>query len=540
MPEGIVYLVGAGPGDPGLLTLRGREVLGSADCVVYDRLVDPRLLDHAPADAERVFAGKQGGAQHRCTQQSTIHAILLDRANKGRRVVRLKGGDPLMFARGAEEALALAAAGVRYEIVPGVTAALGAAATAAIPLTHRDHASAVAFLTGHEDPSKPDGLDWRALARFPGTLVIYMGLNRIRAIAAELLEAGKSANTPIAVIEWGGTNKQRVVRTTLGAARLGLENQLASPALIVLGEVTSLRDKMGWFERRPLFGSRVLVTRPPGQAEELTHRLELLGAQVLQQPVFSIERPDHLDEVDHCIGRLPDFDWLVFSSRNGVEGFLSRIIEVGKDLRSLGGAKLAAIGSGTALALEEFHLKPDLIPAEFRAEKLAESLVPLTKGKRVLLIRANRGRDILPRILADSGARVETCVAYQQVDVPAPRPEILNDLREGRIDWVLFTSSNLARGFLGWLDPELLEKVRRHVRLATISPVTSEVVRTLGFEVAVEATEYTIPGIVEAVVREVTSKLAPGLDPLPKNEPGGNEDNDVGGNAEASEGNPKD
>ncbi|MFO0946317.1 MAG: uroporphyrinogen-III C-methyltransferase [Planctomycetota bacterium] len=537
MSQGIVYLVGAGPGDPGLLTLRGRELLAAADCVIYDRLVDPRLLDHAPPTAERVFVGKQGGANHRCTQQSAIHEILLDRARRGLQVVRLKGGDPLLFARGAEEAAVLSRAGIRYEIVPGVTAALGAAATASIPLTHRDHASAVAFITGHEDPAKSDGLDWSALARFPGTLVVYMGLSKIKEIATKLLELGKSATTPLAVIEWGATNRQRVVRTTLADALSGLEIELASPALIIIGEVAGKHDLERWFEMRPLFGQRILITRPPGQAEELQHRLELLGAQVLQQPVFTIEKPSDLATVDRFIQRLDEFDWVVFSSRNGVDSFLSRIFELGLDLRSLGRVKLAAIGPGTEAALKSYHLRADVVPSSYRAEDLASALIPHTNRKRVLLVRANRGRDVLPNELRNHGAHVESVVAYAQIDFSAPRREIIEELKQGRIDWVFFTSSNLARGFLDWITEDLKELFRSKVRLATISPITSLAVREKGYSVSAEATEYTIPGIVDAVVRAVESKFEPGFDSLPENKAGGSNHDNIRGDAKSAEGN---
>jgi uroporphyrinogen III methyltransferase/synthase len=503
MPVGKVYLVGAGPGDPGLLTLRGKALLEAADCVVYDKLVDPRLLDLTPSHCERLYVGKQAGLAHHCTPQRDINQLLLQKAQQGLRVVRLKGGDPLLFARGAEEVEILSAAGVAYEIIPGVTAALGAAATAAIPLTHRQLASAVTFVTGHEDPAKENCLDWHAVARIPGTLVIYMGLTRMPAIATILIEGGKSPLTPVAYIEWGGTNRQRVITSDLRDAALGSPAGLQSPVLSIVGEVVDLRASLAWFEQRSLFGQRILVPSPPESARRLTDLLEARGAIVTAASAIGIEPAADIPAIDRAQDRLSEFHWLVFTSRPGVEHFLGRLLARNLDLRTLGGIKLAAIGPGTAAALASFHLKADLIPDEYRAEALATSLGPLARGQRVLLVRANRGREVLGAELTRLGAAVETVVAYQQVDYELTDQRVMVQLAEGDFDWVLFSSSNIARSFTRWLSPEMAARVRAQVRLLSISPVTSAVIRELGFVVACEAKNYTLDGMVEALEESV-------------------------------------
>ena len=509
MTSGTVYLVGAGPGDPGLLTVRGKQLLERADCVVYDKLVDPRILDFAPADAERVYVGKQANSTTHCTPQARINRLLIDRASQGRIVVRLKGGDPLLFARGAEEAEALQAAGIVYEIVPGVTAALGAAATASIPLTHRFHASAVAFVTGHEDLAKGSRLDWKALSRFPGTLVVYMGLTRIGEIATELIACGKPSSTPAALVEWGGGARQKVVSTTVGdLATSGPPPALASPVLALIGEVCALRETLGWFERRPLFGQSVLVTRPARNSDSLTSRLEELGAEVIHQPVFRIEPTDDWGPVDRAIDSLERNDWIVFSSGNGVERFCDRLIELGHDMRRLGRSRIAVIGPGTDAGLRRYHLKADLVPDEFRAEALAEAMRPLAPGKRVLLVRADRGRDVLRARLHEAGAQVESIVAYRQIDLSEPDEAVMRRLRKGSVRWVMLSSSKMAKGFLGWLDDDSAKIVRENVGLVTISPVASQAVREAGFEVTVEASAYTFDGMVEALVERVITSTA--------------------------------
>ena len=502
---GFVTLVGAGPGDPELITLAGRRALEAAGCVVYDRLVSPRLLEFAPASAERVYVGKIGGGSAHCVSQDAINELLIDRARMGLRVVRLKGGDPLLFGRGGEELEALAAAGIPFGVIPGVTAALAASAFTGVPLTHRLDASAVAFVTGHEDPAKSQGLDPKSLAHFPGTIAVYMPLKRSAAFAAALIKEGRSPATPAVYVEWASTNRQRVVETTIeeiATERSPVEG-LQSPVMAIIGEVCRRRERLMWFEQRPLFGQRILVLRAAHQAAELVEKFERQGAQVFSSPAFEIAPPESWVTVDATIERLAKFEWVVFTSRNGVEFFLRRVLDTGRDLRALGACKLAAIGPGTATALAEHHLKADLMPDEFRSEALANALANSAAGKNVLLVRADRGRDELQRRL-EKIASVETVVAYRQVDCEKPTEEVCEALAGRGIDWVVFTSSNMAAAFWKWkpvFDAGLWERLK----FATISPVTSEAVRGLGGTVSAEAPVYTMEGVAGAVRAAVTS-----------------------------------
>jgi uroporphyrinogen III methyltransferase/synthase len=491
---GRVYLVGAGPGDPGLLTLRAVECLRIADLIIYDKLVPPRLLEHANRAAEcRCLGELPGGRQERWSQ---VMADVIAAAAAGKTVVRLKGGDPLVFGRGLEEAAALRQAGIAYEIVPGVTAALAAGACAEIPLTHRTAASAVAFITGHEDPTKSGpGLDWAALARFPGTLAIYMGMARLEQITAALIGNGKPADTPAAVVATAGTGSQDRIMAPLAevAARVRRAG-LTSPAIIFVGMAVDDAPLESWFEARPLFGQRVLVTRPRQQAGELVRKLELLGAVPLVLPAVEILPPDDWSEVDARLARLGEYDWLVFTSANGVQSFLGRLRVLGRDLRSLGGLKLAAIGPGTAEALRGYHLDADLIPAEFRSENLAAALAEKAAGKRILLARADRGRDVL-RTELSKVASVDEVAVYRQVDAD------LKSLSLADVDFISLTSSNIARALLRSLDEPERERIRSgELRLVTISPVTSAAVSELDYPIAAEAREYTIDGLVSALI----------------------------------------
>ncbi|HEY1378932.1 MAG TPA: uroporphyrinogen-III C-methyltransferase [Gemmataceae bacterium] len=495
-----VFLVGAGPGDPGLLTLRAVECLRLADLVIYDKLVPPRLLDLANPGAERRCVADLPG-EHPQRWPIVVRAVI-DAARQGKMVVRLKGGDPLVFGRGAEEAEELRSAGVPYEIVPGVTAALAAGASAEIPLTHRSAASAVAFVTGHENPTKPGpGLDWPALARFPGTVVVYMGMARLELIANMLIEHGKPADTPAAVVATAGTGDQRRVTGTLaGLADAVRAAGLSAPAVIVIGPAVGLAPALSWFEARPLFGKRVLVTRPRQQAGDLVRKLELLGAVPFVLPAVDILPPADWGEVDEYLGRIGEYDWLAFTSANGVQMLLGRLRETGRDLRALAGLKLAAIGPGTAEALRAFHLNADLVPAEYRSEGLAAALAEPAAGKRILLARADRGRDVLRQELSKVAA-VDQVAVYRQTDaIPTDGP-VHDAIRRGEIDFVTLTSANVARAVLRSLDE--IGRARAHagdLRLVTISPVTSAAVTALGYPVAAEAHEYTTDGLLQALV----------------------------------------
>lgn len=496
-----VYLVGAGPGHPGLLTLRGAECLAQADLVLYDKLVSPFLLEHAPASAEKRCVDEL--APHHDERIVPIHEAMVAAARAGKRVVRLKGGDPYVFGRGAEEAQVLQDAGIPCEIVPGVTAALGAAALAGISLTHRAYASAVAFVTGHENPHKPESiLDWHALARFPGTLVIYMGMSRLDRIVPALLKEGKDPQTPAAVVHSATLGTQRTLVTTLAELpRRVREEGLAAPALILIGAVVSLRQELAWFERRPLFGRRVLVTRPRHQAGELVRKVIELGGVPYVLPAIEIREIADWTPVDRAIASLKQYDWLVFTSANGVRAFFGRLESQGFDLRAVGHLKLAAIGPKTDEALRAYHLRADIVPARFQSENLAAALLAQIKpGQRVLLARADRGRDVLREQLSAACA-VEQIAVYSQVDAIDADEHVLNALRRGEIEFVTLTSSNIARSFLERLDSTCRRRIERgEIKLVSISPVTSEEIKKGGLPIAAEANQATAEGILQALV----------------------------------------
>jgi uroporphyrinogen III methyltransferase/synthase len=506
---GRVTLVGAGPGDPLLLTLRGLQCLQTADLVIYDQLVAPELLDLAPSTARRL--GVQALHPHHPERAPLVIQAVLDGARSGLHVVRLKGGDPFLFGRGGEECEALRAAGIPFEVVPGISAALGAAAYTGIPLTHRAFASSVTLVTGHEHPDKDEPVvDWESLARLHGTLAIYMGLNRLGVIAQRLIAAGRPGTTPVAAIELATTGSQRVLTAPL--ERIADEvtrAQFRSPTVVLIGEVVALRERIAWFEARPLYGQRILVTRPRGQADEMTRLLKEQGAVVAHLPAVAIGPPLDWGPVDSSLANLGAYQWVVFTSANGVRFFMDRLRAVGRDLRALGGVRLAVIGPATATVLREYHLEPDAIPDSYRSEELAATLLPLVAGQRVLLARADRGREILREELARV-ARVEQIAVYSQVDaIEADRADspALQALRRGEVDWITLTSPNIARALAAALDAEEVGWIERgRTRLASISPVTSAAVAELGWRVSSEATEYTASGVVRAIQETVTAE----------------------------------
>jgi uroporphyrinogen III methyltransferase/synthase len=485
-----VYLVGAGPGDPGLLTVRGAEVLGRADVVVYDRLVHPSVLDHAPVGTERVYAGKGPGEAE--MDQGEINALLVARGRAGDNVVRLKGGDPFVFGRGGEEAEALAAAGVPFEVVPGITSAIGAPAYAGIPVTHRGASTHFTVVTGHEDPTKDvPGVDWDALAKAGGTLVILMGAGRVADIAARLVAGGRSPQTPVAAVRHGTRPDQRTVRATLATVS---DAVVRAPAAIVVGDVARL--DLAWFETRPLFGRSVVVTRAREQASELRRRLEELGAEVLELPAVAIE------PVDFELPPLDRYRWLVFTSANGVTAFFERGLAAdGLDARALAGLRLAVIGPGTAAALAARGLRADLVPERFVAESLLDSFpAPAADGERVLLARAEQARDVLPEGLAERGYTVDVLAVYRTVTAQ-PDPEAVERVRRGAVDALTFTSSSTVTNLCDLLGgvpaPQPL--------VASIGPVTSKTAMERGLRVDVEAGEHTVDGLVDALLRSLGS-----------------------------------
>ena len=499
--RGRVDLVGAGPGDPGLITRRGADALARADVVIYDHLACARLLDLAPASALRISAGKR--ANHATMAQDEINRALVEHARLGRRVVRLKGGDPFVFGRGGEEVEFLRDHGVPFRVVPGVTAGLGATAYAGIPVTHRGVASAVAFVTGHDDPARPGGLDWSTLARFPGTLVVYMGVTRLESICRTLIAEGKPAETPAALVRSGTSPGQETVVGTLAdlAARAGI----APPALLIVGEVVARRPGLDWFEGLPLFGRRIVVTRPADEAGRSVETLEALGAEALLAPMVRILPPEDFKPLDDAIRRIESFDWLAFTSSNGVRHFLDRLDAVGLDLRALGRVKVAAIGPATAETLREYRLNADLIPTSHRSEGLVEALASRVAGRRILLAKADRGRALLAEELGRI-AEVEQVTAYRNVDAESIPPEILGRIEDGSVDWVILTSPAIAERFHGLLSDRARERIGGSVRLASLSPVTSAAIDRLGWPVAVEASVFTWDGLLEAIADRVRAE----------------------------------
>jgi len=496
--SGKAFLVGAGPGDPGLLTYRGWQCLRQADLVIHDGLIAPSLLEYAPpsADVVPVCRHGQSGPQGRVSADR-VAAMLADAARNGKNAVYLKCGDPHVFGRAAGEIEALRAEGVAYETVPGVTAAAAAAAYAEIPITHAAHASAVALVTGHQ-PRKTEAAppDHAALAPFPGSLVYYMGSESAAQWSSALIEAGRPAETPVAVVHRASWPDQRVYRGTLGGlAGLIRRHAVEPPTVIVVGRAAGLVPERPWFTARPLFGARVLVSRPRQQAGGLARRLAELGAEVLVQPAIRIEPPPDWDAVDAALSRLDSYDWLVFSSVNGVRYLLDRLGQTGVDMRRLAPVRLAAIGPATRDELRRYHLRADLVPREYRAEALAESLLEFAAGGRFLLARASRGREILAERLREGGGTVDQIVVYRSTDVLEPKPHVAATLAEGRIDWITVTSSAIARALAAMFGERL-----RRARLASISPVTSEVLRELGHPAAVEAREYTMEGLLAAIL----------------------------------------
>jgi uroporphyrinogen III methyltransferase / synthase len=501
---GIVYLVGAGPGDPRLVTKRALDLIARADVIVHDRLIPSVLLEDAREGAEIVDVGKRPGGDS--AKQAGINELLVARAQRGGVVVRLKGGDPFLFGRGGEEAEALAEAGMRFEVVPGVTAGIAAPAYAGIPVTHRDSASAVAFVTGHEDPAKPDSaLDWGALARFPGTLVFYMGVRNLSLLAQRLIEGGRSADEPAAVIERGSLPGQRTVAGPLSRiAELAESESIGPPAVTVVGPVAALRDRLAWLERAPLHGRVVVVTRARMQASALAARLEELGAEVVQAPAIRIVPRMDDPDVGDAVSRIAagDYDLLCLTSPNGAELLLRAVERAGLDVRALAGVTVAAIGPGTARALAQRGLRADVVPERSIAEALAEELAGRgVKGKRALVARAAEARDVLPDALREAGADVDVVCLYDTILEPLSEDRLA---RVAGADYVTFTSSSTVRNFLTAAGGA--ERLSADVRVVSIGPVTSQTARELGLRVDVEARRHDIGGLVDALVEDAISQ----------------------------------
>jgi len=500
--KGKVYLIGAGPGDIGLLTLKGKECLERADVVVYDELANKSFLGFAKKEAEFLYVGKK--AAHHSLPQEKINELLVDRAARGQVVARLKGGDPFIFGRGGEEASELAAAGIPFEVVPGVTSAIAVPAYAGIPLTHRDFTATVALVTGHEDPTKGESnIAWDHLAHSAGTIVFLMGVGNLSRICSELLKAGKSPATPVAVIERGTLNAQKTVAGNLETiGGLAAESNIRPPAIIIVGDVVGLRDKLGWFEKRPLFGRRIVVTRAREQASRFMTMLTELGAECVEFPTIEIIPPASWEDMDAAVRDLKDFNWIVTTSVNGVGYFLERLYAAGKDARDLKGIRVAAIGPKTAEAWHGAGIKPDLVPEEYVAEAVIESFKRYDlSGSSVLIPRAEEAREILQDGVAAMGARVRVVTAYRTVR-PVREVQAMRELlKEGLIDMVTFTSSSTVRNFMGMFSDERAELMEwmRHTSVACIGPITAKTARSEGLKVDLVPESYTIEAFASAI-----------------------------------------
>jgi len=482
-----------------LISLRGLECLKQADFILYDGLVNPLLLRHTQAEAVRTARANTAGK--RVLNQQQINERLVTEALQGKTVVRLKGGDPYIFGRGSEEASVLAEHGIEFEVVPGITAATAAAEYAGFSLTHRDHASAVCLITGHEDPDKAESaLDYNLLARFPGTLVFYMGLHRLPDIAHALIAEGLSSETPAAVITKASTPFQRVVTAPLGALPQKVsEANLSPPSLIIIGHCVNMRQQIQWFESKPLFGQRIGITRPSHQAEPQIQRAIELGADPVLMPMIEIEPPDDFGPLDRSIEQITSYEWLVFTSSNGIEHDMQRLWSHGYDLRQLSDVRFACIGSSTAATLERFHLRADLVPEDYCSESLAQALIEVKPTGKILWPRANRGRDVIIKVLREAGLTIDEVVAYRHRDLDELEVSTVEAIAEGSLNWIGLSSPAIARQLARVLPEELHSNLGRSTRIAAISPITAEAAKEAGLPVEVMAEEYTWDGIFKAI-----------------------------------------
>ncbi|MDA7916391.1 uroporphyrinogen-III C-methyltransferase [Verrucomicrobia bacterium] len=501
---GMVYLVGAGPGDPGLLTLRAADLIRRAEVLIYDALVNPTLLQMAGEGAEIIFAGKRA-TNHALTQEE-LNKLLADKAKEGKMVVRLKGGDPYIFGRGGEEILELQGSDVPFEVVPGISSFVAAPNFAGIPLTHRDHCSGFTVVTGHEDPSKDESsIDWKNLAESPGTKVVLMGVARIGLISEKLMDHGMSGDTPIAMVRWATTGRQNTIVGTLATIEKVVEDSgFKAPAVTIIGDVVGLRPSLNWFEKRPLFNKRIVVTRTRCQASKLSARLSELGAEALEIPTIKIAEPDERQYLLDAILTLHTYSWLVFTSPNGVDEFFKYFFRAFKDLRDIGGVKIAAVGPATAAKLEAMHLQIDAMPKKHIASELAKVInnEESVENLNVMLLRAQVATKELPDQLEAFGAIVDDIPVYKTV----PETEDLNgsvlNFESFGADWITFTSASTVEHFDARMNLSETMKKWPHLKLASIGPETSKAIRALDLEPYVEAKEHTIDGLVDALLAD--------------------------------------
>ena len=494
--KGICYLVGAGPGDPGLLTLRAKECLEMADVVVYDYLCNIDILNHAPTTSEKIYAGKKA-ADH-AIPQDQLNDLLVKLSLEGKTVVRLKGGDPFVFGRGGEEAQELHESGIPFEIVPGISSSVAGPAYAGIPVTHRDHCSQLTIFTGHEDPTKEDtALDYSKIGSSDGTKVMLMGVGQLAKVTQMMIDGGASPDTPVALIRWATTGSQKTLVGKLNDIASRSEDVgFKAPAVAVFGEVVKLRESLNWFEGRPLFGKKIVVTRTRSQAGELSARLRCLGADVDEMPTIRIEPPENIKEFAQLVQDAHKYSWIIFTSPNGVDSFFDMFFKLYKDARSIGGAKIAAIGPGTQKRVQHYHLSVDLIPDEYVAEGLVRKLLDegSVENEMILLVRPSSARDIIAEGLAEAGAIVDEAIAYQTVSESEDPTGAVERFQAGDTDLVTFTSSSTVESFL---DMDL--PIPEHLMIASIGPITSQTLQSAGLQVDIEAKESNIPGLVSAI-----------------------------------------
>ncbi len=496
--KGRVYIIGAGPGDPGLITIKGSECLKKADVIVYDYLSNERFLKYAKEGAETIYVGKKGACHTK--RQNEINTILVEKSNQGKSVARLKGGDPFIFGRGGEEALVLAKEGIPFEIIPGVSSAVAAPAYAGIPLTHREYNSTVAFITGHEDPAKKDSkIAWDKIATGIETLVFLMTVTNLKNTVERLLRYGKDPETPVALVRWGTRPEQETLVGRLhNIVKLALEKDLKPPVVAVVGEVVNLRAKLNWFEKKPLFGKRILVTRTREQAGEFSEALRQSGAEPIEFPTIEVIPPDSWDAVDKAIEELATYDWIIFTSTNGVKFFIDRLYSLNRDIRELKGIKICAIGPKTSQAIKSLGIRVDMVPDKFIAEEVIEALGKNTiSGGRFLLPRALVAREILPQEIQRLGGRIDVVPVYQTVRPVQDKEKIKDMIKSGGIDMVTFTSSSTVKNFTEIFGKDA-DRLLNSTAVACIGPVTAKTAKEKGLKVSVTAKDYTTAGLIEA------------------------------------------
>lgn len=500
---GKVYLIGAGPGDPGLITQRAKECIEQANVVIYDYLANEEFLSFARESAEIIYVGKKGGSH--TLPQTKINELLVSKAKSSENVVRLKGGDPFIFGRGGEEAEELSDAGVQFEVIPGITSAISVPAYAGIPLTHRNFTTTVAFVTGHEDETKKkSSIAWDKIATGAGTLVFLMGVGNLSYIVSQLIAHGRPQDTPIAVIHRGTTSHQRtLVGNLANISTIAKKAKLMPPAIIVVGEVVTLREKLNWFEKKPLFGKKVLVTRSRHQVSKLKKLLEDFGAEVVQLPTIEIVPPKSFSALDNAINTIENYQWVIFTSENGVHYFMDRVFHLGKDVRELKGINIGAIGPATKNAVEKFHIRVDFMPTDYVAEGIIEEIKE-PKGKKILIPRAKIARDILPDELRKLGALVDVVETYRTVKPNFSFKSVKDLVTSKKVDFITFTSSSTVTNFMDIVGKGRIQEVLDGVRVVSIGPITKETAEKFGIQTDIMPNEYTIPAMVEAIIQYVS------------------------------------